>query len=371
MASTEQMATFQQAMAQFLEDLRRDNGTAPMIINQGVVPAMMPAEALPADSEASESSPAQKFCLKCKRHGQKLVIKGHKNICQYKTCTCSTCRDVDKQNQLKYASKRRTAQKNATPKALQVDASSQIQLNKLSAITPGTIVHELCTVIHSISAPRPCQYGNMTMFLIVDSEGTLITCKAFDLQHALVPGQAYAFSTNMKVQEMFEVHRPYNLGSTFTEIVMSQGAHVVALNANLSSIWSKFSMQVAADCPPGGRMALVVGFVRKITKIENDKGLCLELIDESQWMMVLKLWGVHENPCAVGDLVKIDWVQKNDRPFQGIFDWRIWMKAIPIGSVQIQVLPTCQYKSRYQWFKKKGGGLHVKNMSSEPALPML
>ncbi|XP_037950973.1 protein doublesex [Teleopsis dalmanni] len=78
-----------------------------------------------ASSSNSPRTPPN--CARCRNHGLKIILKGHKRYCKFRFCTCEKCRlTVERQINM--------AQKTAERRAQQQDESRQLHINEVPPV---------------------------------------------------------------------------------------------------------------------------------------------------------------------------------------------------------------------------------------------
>lgn len=100
----------------------------------------------------SESGRKESNCVRCRNHGLKIVLRGHKQYCPYAVCTCDKCRftaEQQRQMRLQNAIRRSEANdRNGTPGRRPRNSST---------VAPTTVSPQQQQTIQHIHAPQQQQ----------------------------------------------------------------------------------------------------------------------------------------------------------------------------------------------------------------------
>jgi len=102
----------------------------------------------------SESGRKESNCVRCRNHGLKIVLRGHKQYCPYAVCTCDKCRftaEQQRQMRLQNAIRRsETNDRNGTPGRRQRNSTTSAP----AMVSPQQQQQQ---TIHHIQAPQQHQ----------------------------------------------------------------------------------------------------------------------------------------------------------------------------------------------------------------------
>lgn len=100
----------------------------------------------------TESGRKESNCVRCRNHGLKIVLRGHKQYCPYAVCTCDKCRftaEQQRQMRLQNAIRRSEANdRNGTP--------GRRQRNSTTA-APTMVSPQQQQTVHHIQGPQQQQ----------------------------------------------------------------------------------------------------------------------------------------------------------------------------------------------------------------------
>jgi DM DNA binding domain len=125
---------------------------------------MFVAQGIMADQNGiTESGRKESNCVRCRNHGLKVVLRGHKQYCPYATCACDKCRfTAEQQRQMRLQNAIRRAESNGERP---VSVTGRRPRNS-NVSAPGMVSpqhqqqqqqqqHQTHQIIHQVPQPQP------------------------------------------------------------------------------------------------------------------------------------------------------------------------------------------------------------------------
>lgn len=106
---------------------------------------MFSALGMMSENGMSESGRKESNCVRCRNHGLKIVLRGHKQYCPYAVCTCDKCRfTAEQQRQMRLQNAiRRQESTDRTPGRRQKNSTSAANNSMVSPQPQQQTIHHI------------------------------------------------------------------------------------------------------------------------------------------------------------------------------------------------------------------------------------